>query len=453
MQSRRIEESARASAPVRPFSVTHRAVLAIAVPMTLAYLTTPLQGLVDTGVVGQLGDAALIGGMAIGTVVFDVLFNTFNFLRSATTGLVAQAFGRGDPVEEQAVFWRSLTIALVAGTLMAVLSPLVIGVGAWAMAPGPEVREAMATYMGIRLLSAPAGLANYTILGYLLGRGRSGMALFIQGLVNGVNIVLALYLGLHLGWGIRGVAIAVVTGEVAGALFGFARVVLRFDPGYRPSLAQVFNRPAVWSLMALNRDIMIRSFALLGAFALFVRIGAQFGAVTLAANAILMNVFFVAGNYLDGFASAAEQMVGRSIGANFRPAFDRVIRLTAGWGFALAALTALVFIAFGREIIDLMTTAPDVRSAAITYLPWAAVTPLAGVLAFQMDGVFIGATWSRDMRNMMLVSLVVFLVAAWLAVPLLGNHGLWLVFNVFLGMRGFTLMAILNRRASRAFAA
>ena len=226
------------------------------------------------------------------------------------------------------------------------------------MAPGAGVREAMASYMAIRILSAPAGLANYAILGYLLGRGESGSALFLQGLVNGINMVLSLWLGLHLGWGITGVAIGTVVGEVTGALFGFARVVLRFESAQRPALSRIFHAPALWRLMALNRDIMIRSFALLAAFAFFTRTGAQFGAVVLAANAILMNIFFVAGNYLDGFATAAEQIVGRAIGANFRPAFDRAIRLTAGWGFGLAAVTAVIFLVFGQAIIDLMTTAP-----------------------------------------------------------------------------------------------
>lgn len=438
--------------PVRPFAVTHRSVLMIAVPMTLAYLTTPLQGLVDTGVVGQLGNATLIGGLAIGTIVFDVLFNTFNFLRSGTTGLVAQAFGRGDASEEQAVFWRSLAIALVSGAAMVVLAPLIIGIGGWVMAPGAGVRAAMASYMAIRILSAPAGLANYTILGYLLGRGESGTALLLQGLINGINMVVSLWLGLHLGWGITGVAIGTVAGEVAGAAFGFARVVLRFEPARRPTLAHVFHAPALWRLMALNRDIMIRSFALLAAFAFFTRTGAQFGAVVLAANAILLNIFFVAGNYLDGFATAAEQIVGRAIGANFRPAFDRAIRLTAGWGFGLAALTAVLFLVLGHAIIELMTTAANVRMAALTYLPWAALTPIAGVLAFQMDGVFIGATWSRDMRNMMVLSLAVFVIGVWLAVPALGNHGLWLVFNLFLGLRGVSLIILVNRRAARTFA-
>jgi putative MATE family efflux protein len=421
--------------------------------MTLAYLTTPLQGLVDTSVVGQLGNAALIGGLAIGTIVFDVLFNSFNFLRSGTTGLVAQAFGRGDSSEEQAVFWRSLAIALVSGTAMALLAPLIIWLGAWAMSPGTAVRAAMAQYMAIRILSAPAGLANYTILGYLLGRGESRPALALQALINGINIVLSIALGLHLGWGITGVAIGTVAGEAIGAAFGFAYVVLRFDSAQRPSLARIFHTQALLQLMRLNRDIMIRSFALLAGFAFFTRMGAEFGAVILAANAILMNLFFMASYYLDGFATAAEQIVGRAIGANFRPAFDRAIRLTAGWGFATAAITGLILITFGHAIIDLMTTAPDVRAAALAYLPWAALTPIAGVLAFQMDGVFIGATWSHDMRNMMVLSLAVFVAGAWAAVPALGIHGLWLAFNIFLGLRGLSLIAMVNRRAARSFAA
>ncbi|TPW25805.1 MATE family efflux transporter [Pararhizobium mangrovi] len=435
----------------RPFTVTHRKVLAIAVPMTLAFLTTPLQGLVDTGVVGQLGVATAIGGLAVGAVILDVLYNTFNFLRTATTGLVAQAIGRGDAGEEQAVFWRSLAIALVCGAVMVLASPLVIAIGGWAMDPGAGVFEAMATYVSIRLLSAPAGLANYAILGALLGRGRSAAALALQILINGLNIVVSLWFGLHLGWGITGVAFGTVVGEVAGTVCGFACVVAGFERASRPSLAEVADRRAIGRLMGLNRDIMIRSFALLGAFAFFTRTGAQFGATTLAANAILLNIFFIAGNYLDGFATAAEQMVGRAIGANYRPAFDRAIRLATLWGFALAACTAVVFLVFGGPVIRLMTTAPEVRAAAIAYLPWAALTPIAGVLAFEMDGVFVGATWSRDMRNMMLVSLGLFLAATLVSVPVLGNHGLWLFFNVFLGLRGLTLTALVRRRAAAAF--
>jgi Na+-driven multidrug efflux pump len=203
-------------------------------------------------------------------------------------------------------------------------------------------------------------------------------------------------------------------------------------------------------MMALNRDIMIRSFSLLAALALFTRQGAQFGTVTLAANAVLMNFFLVAGYFLDGFATAAEQLAGRAVGAQAADAFRKAVRLTVVWGFALAGTATLVFLLAGDALIGVITVSPDVRAVAVTYLPWAALTAVSGVLAFQMDGVFIGATWSRDMRNMMLLSFLAF-TAALLALMPFGNHGLWAALHVFLLVRGFSLLAILPRRMRTAF--
>ncbi|WP_419909420.1 MATE family efflux transporter [Hoeflea sp.] len=435
----------------RPFVVSNRLVLSIAVPMTFAYLTTPLLGLVDTAVVGRLGDPALLGGLAVGAVIFDLVFTTFNFLRAATTGLVAQAYGRNDPGEEQAVFWRSLTIGVVAGFALLMISPLLVWGGVVAMAPGEAVRRATETYVAIRMVSAPASLANYAILGYVLGRGEAVAGLLLQTLINGINIVLSIWLGLGLGWGITGVAWATVIGEAIGAVVGFTYVYARFDQTARPTWRQILDRAAIKRLMSLNRDIMIRSFALLAAFALFVRQGAQFGPVTLAANAVLMNFFMVAGYYLDGFATAAEQLAGRAVGANYRPAFNRSVRLTLIWGFFLAALTTLFFLVFGAAVVDFLTTSQAVRAEARTFLHWAALTAVAGVLAFQMDGVFIGATWSSDMRNMMLLSLALFIVLILVLVPVIGNHGLWVALLAFLGMRGISLYAMLGSRADRVF--
>jgi len=359
--------------------VTHRSVLAIAVPMTLAYMTTPLLGLVDTAVVGQFGSAALLGGLAIGALVFDVVFTTFNFVRSGTTGLVAQAYGRGEEAEEQAVFWRAFAIAVVAGVALAALAPLLVAGGKWFMGAGPDVNDAMATYVGIRMLSAPFSLINYAIR------------------------------------------------------------------------ARLFDRRAFVSMIALNRDIMIRSFVLLAAFALFTRQGAQLGTLILAANAVLMNFFMVAGFFLDGFATAAEQLVGRAVGARYVEAFRRAVRLTTLWGFALAALVCLATLAFGTQLIAVITTAEDVRASAAAYLPWAALTALSGVLAFQMDGIFIGATWSRDMRNMMLLSFLVFCAALYTLGPAFGNAGLWAALHVFLICRGISLYATLRVRLKTAF--
>ncbi|KQV42001.1 MATE family efflux transporter [Rhizobium sp. Root73] len=434
-----------------PFLVTNRLILSIAVPMTLGFLTTPLLGLVDTAVVGQLGQATMLAGLAVGAIVFDLIFTTFNFLRSATTGLVAQAFGRGDKAEEQAVFWRSLSIALVSGSIALVLSPLLLAAGIWLLAPGPDIEGVTRIYFTYRILAAPAALANYAILGFVLGRGQGTTGLLLQTLINGINIVLSIFLGLHLGWGVMGVALATVTGEVIGAVVGFVVVFARFDRSVAPSWATVFSPARLKPLFGLNRDIMIRSFVLLAAFTLMTRIGTSFGPVTLAANSVLMTIFLVAGYYLDGLANAAEQLTGRAIGARFRPAFDRALRMTAIWSFALAGFTTIAFLIFGNRLIDLLTTATDVRAEAYSYMPWAAITALTGALAFLMDGVFIGATWSRDMRNMMLLAFAGYGAALCLLVPVFGNHGLWAALNLFLLFRGLFLMVLVPRRSAQAF--
>lgn len=435
----------------RRLVVTHRLVLGIAVPMMVAYLTTPLIGVVDTAVVGQYGDAALIGGLAAGAIVFDLVFATFNFLRSGTTGLVAQAMGRGDALEEQAVFWRALALAVVAGIVLALLAPLFILAGIWFLDAEPRVDEAMATYIGIRILAAPFALANYAILGYVLGRGEAGLGLALQVVLNGTNVALSILFGLEFGWKIAGVAWGTVCGEVVATLVGFAILYPRFRKNPRPSLQRIGAVDAILRMLALNRDIMIRSFALLAAFALFARQGAQFGTVALAANAVLMNFFLVGGYFLDGFATAAEQLAGRAIGARDRTAFSRAVFLSTGWGFGLAIVTTLLFLALGGHFIAFVTTAVDVRTEAAAYLPWAAFTAVSGVLAFAMDGVFIGATWSRDMRNMMLASFAVFWAALVILSAQFGNHGLWAALHIFLLARGFSLLAIVPARTRSTF--
>lgn len=433
------------------FDVTTRTVLAIAVPMTLAYLTTPLIGVVGTAVVGQFGDAALLGGLAAGAVAFDVVFTSFNFLRAGTTALVAQAVGRDDDAEQQAVFWRAAVIAVVAGLLLMLAAPLTSLAGQWFMSAEPRVSQTLDAYVRIRMLGAPFALVNYAVLGYVLGRGEGGFGLLLQATLNGVNIVLSILLGLELGWGVEGVAWAAVGGEVAGSVLGLAVLMRRF--GRQPPLARarIFDGKAFRRLFGLNRDIMIRSFALLAAFALFTRQGVQFGTATLAANAVLMNFFLVASFFLDGFATAAEQLAGRAIGARYEPAFRKAVRLCSVWGFAMAGVMALVLLAFGGSFVAMISTAEDVRAVAMAFLPWAAFTALSGVLAFQMDGVFIGAAWSRDMRNMMLLSLLVFVTALATLPAAFGNAGLWASLHLFLIARGLSLLALLRPRARTAF--
>lgn len=441
------------SAGVQPqeFLVTNRHVLGIAVPMTLAYLTTPLIGVVDTAVVGQLNDAALLGGLAVGAITFDVVFGTFNSLRSGTTGLVAQAFGRGDHREETAVLLRALVLAVLAGLVLILLIPAIISVANSLINPEARVAKAMALYVSIRMLAAPLTLINYSILGYVLGRGEGGLALTLQIILNGANIALSIYLGLSLGWGIEGVAWGTVAGELAAVLVGGVLLWRRLHGKEPVSWAQVYDLAALRQMLALNRDIMVRSFALLGAFALFTRQGAQLGTVTLAANAILMNIFLIAGYFLDGFATAAEQLTGRATGAGQKMAFRRAVTLASIWGFVLALVLAGFFLLTGDAFIRLLTNTDELRQVARAYLPWAALTAVSGVLAFQMDGVFIGATWSRDMRNMMLLSLALYAASLLTFGALLGNVGLWASLHIFLIARGLSLAAILPSRMRQTF--
>jgi len=438
---------------VRPFDVTHRSVFRLAVPMTLAYLTVPMIGVVDTVVIGQLGIAALIGGIAVGAIVLDILFTTFNFLRSGTTGLTAQAVGAGDRQEIVAVLARALIVAAVSSVPIVALQVPFIETSVWFMDPGPAVVDAMHDYLYIRIWETPLTLANYALLGWLVGLGRSMTVLGVQTLFAGLNIVFSVWFVLGFQLGVTGVAWASVLSEAITVLAQVPIVLALAPLSQRSWRARVFDRQGFVRLIGVNRDIMIRSFSLLFAFAFFTRQGAQFGAVVLAANAILMHFFITGGYFLDGFATAAEQLAGRAVGARFRPAFERVVRLTTLCGVGIGLALSLVYLAFGTLIIDVMTTAVDVREVARRFLPWAVLTPIVGAIAFQMDGIFIGATWSRDMRNMMLLSVAVYLAAWAVLTPFFGNHGLWASLLIFLGARSLTFHLRMRWLLPRTFPA
>jgi MATE family multidrug resistance protein len=435
----------------RAFLVTHRGVLAIAVPMTLAYLTTPLVGVVGLGVVGQLGDPALVGGVSIGALIFDIAFATFNFLRSGTTGLAAQAFGAGDREEIAAIFWRALLFALAIGLTILVLEGPILRIALDLIGGSEAVQAATRDYWHIRVLAAPLALANYAILGWLIGLGRAGYGLLLQLVLNGLNIVTSVVLVEVLHFGVAGVGWASGTAESVAAVVGLG-VVLRLNrDGPRPSVARILDGNAFRRMIAVNRDIMIRSFALLFAFAFFTARSADAGDVVLAANEILMNLTILAAYFLDGLAAAAEQFAGRAIGARQRAAFDRAMRLTIVWGYGVAAAASLFLWLAGPIIIDLMTTSAGVRATARDFLPLAAAVPLVGTLAYQMDGIFIGATWSTDMRNMMLLSVAAYLAVWWALSGPLGITGLWLALLTFLGLRGLTLLWRSRARVGLAF--
>jgi multidrug resistance protein, MATE family len=414
------------------FPVTHARVFGIAAPTMVANLTTPLLGIVGTAVIGRLGQAHLLGAVAISALVFDLIFWIFGFLRMGTVALTAQAFGAGDWHEQRAVFLRALLVAGVIGlVLIALQVPLARAIYA-AMGGSEAVTAAAMTYFFVRIWSAPFALANYVVLGWLIGLARTGIALALQIAVNVINMIATALLVLVFDYGVVGAALGAVLAETAGFAAGLF-AVRRLGGSFR--LSGVFDRARLERLFAINRDIMIRTAALIAAFFFFTAQGARAGDTLLAANAVLHNFTLIGSFFLDGFATAAEQLCGRSVGAKDRIAFERAVRLVIAWGFAFGLGTTLVFIAGGTVLIDLMTTSPEVRAASRQFLMFAALAPTAGVLAYAYDGIYIGATWARDMRNLMLAALVIYFAMWWVLQPL-GNAGLWFALLMFLLARG-----------------
>ncbi len=422
----------------QPGDVKSRDVLAIAIPMIFSNATVPLVGIADTAVVGQLNDPALIGGVAFGSTVFAMLFWAFGFLRMGTTGLTAQAAGAGNRGEIAANLYRPLLIAAAGGALLyAVHAPAILLTLRLTGGSG-EVQTATAAYFGVRIMSAPATLANYALIGWFIGLARANLALALQLLLNAINIALAVVFVLALGKGVEGAALAAVCAEYAAVAAGLL-IAIRLLRASRGARVHVFDRRAFRRLIAVNADIMIRTVCLMFAFTFFAAQGARLGDIALAANSVLRSLSDLSAYVLDGFAFAAEVLVGQAVGAGSLPRFRQAVFLSSAWAGVLALSVAAAFWAGGLLLIRFMTAAPFVRDAAYTFLPWAVLTPIAGVACFQLDGIFIGASRTADMRNMMILSLAVFLAAWAVLTPAFGNYGLWASLMVFYVARAATL--------------
>ena len=420
-------------------ALSHRRVLKIAIPIVLSNATVPILGAVDTGVVGQLGEAAPIGAVGIGAIILSALYWIFGFLRMGTTGLASQAHGAGDRAEVSALLMRALLIGATAGLAIIALQGLLFRF-AFALSPAsPEVEGLARSYMGIRVLSAPAAIALYGITGWLIAQERTRAVFLIQLWMNGLNIVLDLWFVLGLGWGVEGVATATLIAEASGGALGLWLCRDGLRGGAWRDWARVFDWGRLRHMASVNTDILLRSLLLQAMFVSFLFLGARFGDVTLAANQVLLQFLEITAYALDGFAFAAEALVGQALGARDRARLRRAALLASFWGLLIVIAMALGFALFGGRIIDIMTTAPDVRLEARRYLPWMVLSPLAGLAAWMLDGIFIGATRTRDMRNMMALSFVIYLAALWLLVPPFANHGLWAALLISFVARGITL--------------
>ncbi|MEZ5733810.1 MAG: MATE family efflux transporter [Paracoccaceae bacterium] len=431
--------------------ITHRRVLNIALPIVLSNATVPLLGAVDTGVVGQMGEAAPIGAVGVGAVVLASIYWIFGFLRMGTSGLVAQSHGARDAAETGAILMRALMIGVAAGIAFILLQAILIR-AAFVLAPAsPEVEALTRSYLSIRIWGAPATIALYAVTGWLIALERTRSVLVLQFWMNGFNILLDIWFVLGLGWGVEGVAIATLIAEWSGLCLGLWLCRAAFRGGQWRDWPRVFDRARVAMMMQLNGNIMLRSVLLQGAFTTFVFWGAVYGDVTLAANQVLLQFLEITACGLDGFAFAAESLVGQAVGARSARSVRRASIVTSQWGAGGAVVLGAAFWLAGPAIIDVMTTEPNVRLAARDYLVWVALAPVIGIASWMYDGIYIGATLSREMRNTMLVSVAIYAVALVTLTATFGNHGLWAALMVLNTARG-TTMALRYRRAEEAAA-
>ncbi|SEG46357.1 MATE family efflux transporter [Halomonas desiderata] len=426
-------------------ATARRRIWTLAWPIILSNITVPLLGLVDTAVVGHLPDSRYLAGVTLGATLFSFLFWGFGFLRMGTTGLTSQAVGRESDSEVRNLLGQSLLLAMGIGTLLILFSQPLITLGLWLLDGSEIATNIAAEYAQIRILSAPAVLANYAILGWFLGQQNSRVTLAILMLTNSVNIALDLLFVVGLGMTSDGVAWATVIADYTAFIFGIWLVLRQLKRLEGRFMRERLLRLAAYGeLFQVNANLFVRTLGLLFAMAFFTSRGAVQGDTVLAANAVLLQFIMLTSYALDGFAHAAEATIGRTVGRRRWDEFGHAVRAAAWFSLATAGTAALAFALGGHYLIALLTGLPEVRATAGTYLPWMVAMPLIAVWSYLFDGVFIGATAIREMRNSIFIALASYLPVWWLASavapPGYENHALWLAFLTFSVVRSAVLV-------------
>ncbi|MGF1445476.1 MAG: MATE family efflux transporter [Pikeienuella sp.] len=422
---------------------THARVAAIALPVVLSNATVPLQGAIDTAIIGNLGAAEPLAAVTLGATVLALVLGSFNFLQIGASGLSAQALGAGDRQRVMNTLARALLIAGAIALALNLLATPIIGLALQLFEARDETEALAASYLRLRLLGAPAELANYALIGWFTGQEMTRRLFELQLVTSLANIALNLVLVLGFEMGVDGVAIGTALASYLGLCVGLWRVRQRAreiaPPGYRLQSRLLFAAAELRRLMALNRDIFIRTFCLTGGFAYMARLGSLEGDVVLAANGVLLQFLYVSAYALDGFAMAAETLVGQAVGAGDRKRLRRAVVVSTVSAVALAAVFSLVASLLAGPIVRLFTNVEEVRRIAEAHMLWATCLPLVAVFAYQLDGIFVGAADGRGMRNAMLLSVVLYLPLGWGLTTTLGNHGLWLALWIWMGLRATTL--------------
>ena len=440
-------------ATIDPPSGLHRAIWAIALPSMLTNVATALFGLADLWVIGQLGDANAQAGVEIGAKFMMGLLVIFNFLRTGTVALTAQAAGRGDAEAQGATLVRAAGLALLIGAILLALMPLAIPAGLDLLHARGGVAAEARTYVGIRYWGGALWLLNAAIVGWLIGRRRVRAVLAVEVAANIAHIALDLIFVLGLGWGVAGVATATLLSE-GGKLLAVIVIAAREPPaalaGTLARRRETWNRAAMGALIRLNRDLFIRTILLTVAILLLTRAGAFQGPLVLAANGVLYQMFILSALILDGFESAAQVLCGEAVGARDRALFERLVRALILWGLAFGAAISLVYALAGARFAASFSTDAAVVATTLVYYPWAILLPLLGVTAYVFDGIFIGATWTRAMLTTMAAAFALYGLLLLAAGPL-GNHGLGLAFTLFLVARAAGQALVLPRLERRTF--
>ena len=428
-------------------------ILKIALPAIVTNITVPLLGLVDTAIVGHMGKAAYIGAIAVGAMVFNLVYWVFGFLRMGTSGMTAQARGRRDMREARRLLRQSLTVAFSVAAVMVVLQwPLREGI-LWLMGPTQDVRPLVVTYYNIVVWGAPAMLGLYALSGWFIGMQNTRLPMLISIMQNVVNIVASLVLVYELGMKIEGVAMGTVIAQYAGFLtaWGLLRKyygrILRDTERQSLGATPGTEEQSPWlAFLRVNRDIFLRTTCLVAVNLYFTSMGARQGATILAVNALLMQLYLLFSYFLDGFAYAGEALGGRYWGAHNGTAFRETVRRLFVWGAGVAVIFTTLYTVGGLSFLRLLTDDAGVVQASQDYVWWAWLIPIAGVSAFIWDGIFIGITQTRGMLLSSVVGAGVFFVAVILLMPLIGNHGLWLSMLLYLVIRGVVQSVIYWQR-------
>ncbi len=418
-----------------------RHVLTLAVPVMISNSTVPLVGIVDTAVMGRMGSPEWVAATAVGAVIFSSIYWVFGFLRMATGGLVAQAYGANSHVSIGRITVRALLLGCVFSTALLLLQVPLLNLGLAAMDNNAQWQELTARYFHVRIFSAPATLLNYAILGTLIGLQKMRVVLALQLLLNLLNVVLNITLFHYTELNIAGVALATVISEYITLLAGLwvLRHMIRAALQEGTVRQWLLSKEDLLRYFRISRDLFIRTLCLTFAFYWMTVMSSKQGVVILAANTVLLHMVHFASYCMDGFSDACESLTGFAVGKKSNKLFKQAINAAIVLGAIAAVVFAVTFTVTGTGIIALLTTDTATRQTAALWLPWVIAAPLVGIWSFLLDGVFIGATQTAAMRNGMLISLVAFMLTAYIAVPALGNTGIWVAYFVLLIARSVTL--------------